>query len=128
MNHIVIDGAYGIPVDISGAGNVKYGALIFDGASLTVTNPSFTDVNTTNVLAFNGASPTLTGGTFSVGVDGNDFQGAAIQAYGAGAGLVVMQILNSAFTGVDTDCGSQGGGRSAIYLSLIHISEPTRPY
>ena len=116
MNHIVIDGAYGIPVDISGAGNVKYGALIFDGASLTVTNPSFTDINTTNVLAFNGASPTLTGGTFSVGVDGNDFQGAAIQAYGAGAGLVVMQILNSAFTGVDTDCGSQGGGRSAIYL------------
>jgi len=116
MNHIVIDGAYGIPVDITGQGNVKYGALVFDGASLSVSNPSFTDINTTNVLAINGASPTLDGGTFEVGVDEEGFQGAAIQAYGAGAGLVVMQILNSAFTGAETDCGAQGGGRSAIYL------------
>ena len=116
MNFIVLDGAYGIPIDITGQGNVKYGALIFDGASLSVTNPSFTDINTTNVLAINGASPTLSDGTFTVGVDGEGYQGAAIQAYGAGAGLVVMQILDSAFTGNDADCGAQGGGRSAIYM------------
>ena len=115
MNHVVLDGAYGIPIDI-GNGNIKYGAMVFDGASLEVTNPSFTEINTTNVLAINGASPTLTGGSFTVGVDGESFQGAAIQAYGAGAGLVVMQILNSQFTGTETDCGQQGGGRSAIYL------------
>ena len=66
MNHVTLDGAYGIPVDIDGQGTVKYGALIFDGASLSVTNPSFQDINTTNVLAFNGASPTLDGGTFVV--------------------------------------------------------------
>lgn len=116
MNHITIDGAYGIPVDIDGQGSIKYGAIIFDGASLSVTNPTFTDVNTSNVLAFDGASPTLDGGTFQVGVDTQGYQGSAIQAYGAGAGLVVMQILNSAFTGEETDCGAQGGGRSAIYL------------
>jgi hypothetical protein len=116
MNYITLDGAYGIPVDIDGQGSIKYGALIFDGASLTVTNPTFVDVNTSNVLAFNGASPTLDGGTFIVGVDGQGYHGSAVQAYGAGAGLVVMQILNSVFTGEETDCGSTGGGRSSIYL------------
>ena len=116
MNHVTLDNAYGIPVDIDGQGSIKYGAMVFDGASLSVTNPTFTDVNTTNVLAFNGASPTLDGGTFAVGIDTQGYHGAAIQAYGAGAGLVVMQVLNSAFTGEETDCGTQGGGRSAIYL------------
>ena len=125
MNHVTLDGAYGIPVDIDGQGTVKYGALIFDGASLSVTNPSFQDINTTNVLAFNGASPTLDGGTFVVGTDGQGYQGAAIQAYGAGAGLVVMQIKNSAFTGAETDCGTQGGGRSAVYLENSFVNMDT---
>ena len=130
MNHITIDGAYGIPVDIDGQGSIKYGALIFDGASLSVTNPTFTDVNTSNILAFDGASPTIDKGTFQVGVDTQGYHGSAIQAYGAGAGLVVMQILDSTFTGEETDCGTQGGGRSAIYLqdsfvrmNLITISD-----
>ena len=116
MNHVTLDNAYGIPIDLDGLGTIKYGAMIFDGASLSVTNPTFKDINTTNVLAFNGASPTLDGGTFAVGIDGEGYHGAAIQAYGAGAGIVVMQILNSAFTGEETDCGTQGGGRSAVYL------------
>ena len=125
MNHVTLDGAYGIPVDIDGQGTIKYGAMIFDGASLSVTNPTFRDINTTNVLAFDGASPTLDGGTFVVGTDGQGYQGAAIQAYGAGAGLVVMQILNSAFTGEETDCGQQGGGRSAIYLENSFVRMDT---
>lgn len=125
MNHVTVDGAYGIPVDIDGQGTIKYGAMIFDGASLSVTNPTFKDINTTNVLAFDGASPTLDGGTFVVGTDGQGYQGAAIQAYGAGAGLVVMQILNSAFTGAETDCGQQGGGRSAIYLENSFVRMDT---
>ena len=54
MNHVTLDGAYGIPVDIDIA-SIKYGAMIFDGASLSVTNPTFIDINTTNVLAFDGA-------------------------------------------------------------------------
>ena len=125
LNHVTLDGAYGIPVDIDGQGTLKYGALIFDGASLSVTNPTFKDINTTNVLAFNGASPTLDGGTFEVGIDEQGYHGAAIQAYGAGAGLVVMQILNSAFSGEETDCGNQGGGRSAIYLENSFVKMDT---
>ena len=66
LNHVTLDGAYGIPVDIDGQGTIKYGTLVFDGASLSVTNPTFVDINTTNVLAINGASPTLDGGTFAV--------------------------------------------------------------
>ena len=125
LNHVTLDGAYGIPVDIDGQGTIKYGSLVFDGASLSVTNPTFRDINTTNVLAINGASPTLDGGTFVVGVDEQGYQGAAIQAYGAGAGLVVMQVLNSAFTGEETDCGAQGGGRSAIYLENSFVRMDT---
>ena len=125
LNHVTLDGAYGIPVDIDGQGTIKYGSLVFDGASLSVTNPTFKDINTTNVLATNGASPTLDGGTFVVGVDEQGYQGAAIQAYGAGAGLVVMQVLNSAFTGEETDCGAQGGGRSAIYLENSFVRMDT---
>ena len=125
LNHVTLDGAYGIPVDIDGQGSIKYGALIFDGASLSVSSPTFRDINTTNVLAFNGASPTLDGGTFQVGIDEQGYHGAAIQAYGAGAGLVVMQVLNSAFTGEETDCGNQGGGRSAIYLENSFVNMDT---
>ena len=116
LSHITLDGAYGIPVDIDGQGTIKYGSLIFDGASLSVNNPTFNEINTTNILAINGASPTIDEGTFVVGVDGQGYQGAAVQAYGAGAGLVVMQILNSDFTGTEEDCGTQSEGRSAVYL------------
>ena len=125
LNHVTLDGAYGIPVDIDGQGNIKYGSMVFDGASLSVTNPTFKDINTTNVLAIKGASPTLDGGTFVVGEDGQGYQGAAIQAYGAGAGLVVMQVINSAFTGEEADCGAQGGGRSAIYLENSFVRMDT---
>ena len=82
LNHVTLDGAYGIPVDIDGQGSIKYGAMIFDGASLSVTNPTFKDINTTNVLAINGASPTFDDETFEVGIDEEGYHGAAIQAYG----------------------------------------------
>ena len=36
-----------------------------------------------------------------------------------------MQILNSAFTGEETDCGNQGGGRSAIYLENSFVRMDT---
>ena len=122
LNQISLEGAYGIPIDIDGQGSYKYGALIFDGASLSVTNPTFKDINTTNILAINGASPTVDGGTFEVGIDEQGYHGSAIQAYGAGAGSVVMQILNADFTGEEeSDCGSQGGGRSAIYLENSYV-------
>ncbi|MDP6870315.1 MAG: right-handed parallel beta-helix repeat-containing protein [Candidatus Poseidoniaceae archaeon] len=124
LNHVTIDGAYGIPVAISQS-QIKYGALVFDGASLEVNALTFVDINTTNVLAINGASPSIDGSTFVVGADGQGYQGAAIQAYGAGAGLVKMQVTNSAFTGNEADCGTQGGGRSAIYLEDSFVNMDT---
>ena len=125
LNHVTLDGAFGIPVDIDGQGNYKYGALIFDGASVQTSNLNFKDVNTTNVLVFSGAAPKIDSSTFAVGIDENDYHGAAIQAYGAGAGLVTMDITNSAFTGAETDCGSQGGGRSAVYLENSFVNMDT---
>ena len=90
---------------------------------------TFKDINTTNILAINGASPTVDGGTFEVGIDEQGYHGSAIQAYGAGAGSVVMQILNADFTGEEeSDCGSQGGGRSAIYLEDSYVKMDKSTY
>ena len=123
LTHVTFDGAYGIPADIDDAGTIKYGALVFAGASVITNSLTFTAINTTNVLVFDGAAPTFDSGTFVVGDDGQGYQGAAIQAYGAGAGLITMNIANSVFTGSEEDCESNGGGRSAVYLenSFINI-------
>ncbi|HIF46696.1 MAG TPA: right-handed parallel beta-helix repeat-containing protein [Candidatus Poseidoniales archaeon] len=124
LTHTTFDSAYGIPVEIDDRGTFKYGALVFAGSSVITNSLTFTDINTTNVLIIDGGAPTLDMGTFTVGVDGQGYHGAAIQAYGAGAGLITMKITNSDFTGSEDDCGSTGGGRSAIYLedSFIDIN------
>ena len=127
LNHVTLDKAYGIPVDIDNQGNFKYGAIVFDGASVQANALTFTDINTSNILAFNGAAPQITDSTFVVGTDGQGYQGSAIQAYGAGAGLVTMDISNSVFTGTEEECSQQSEGRSAIYLanSFVNIDTVT---
>ena len=48
----------------------------------------------------------------------NLVRGLAILAFVAGAGVAHAQQFINVLT----------GGTSGVYLSLIHISEPTRPY
>ena len=123
INFAHYENAYGIPMYVSSIQSVQYGALVFEGSSTTANGISFTDINTSNVLAVDFASPLLKDSSFTLGVDGREYDAAAVRAYGAGAGiLATFRIENSVFTGDDSDdCGQQGGGRSLIYLEDSYI-------
>jgi len=117
------ENAYGVPFDTNQVSGKQYGALVFDGSSTTVTGLSFQDINTSNIMALNLASPLISDSTFTLGIDGNGYDAAAVRAYGAGAGILgTMRIQDSVFTGTtEPDCGQQGGGRSLIYVESSYI-------
>ena len=117
------ENAYGVPFDTNQVSGKQYGVLVFDGSSTSVTGLSFQDVNTSNILALDLASPIIDDSTFTIGIDGNGYDAAAVLAYGAGAGILgTMRIQNSEFTGnTQAECGQQGGGRSLIYIESSYI-------
>ena len=123
LNYAHFENAYGYPMYVQSLSSVQYGALVFDGSSTTATGLSFQDINTSNVLAVDFAAPTLKDSTFTLGIDGREYDAAAVRAYGAGAGiLATFQIENSVFTGtVEPDCGTDDGGRSVIYVEDSYI-------
>ena len=114
------ENAYGIPVDSNQVSGKQYGVLVFDGSSTTATGLSFQDINTSNIIALDLASPTITDSTFTLGIDGNGFDAAAVRAYGAGAGILgTMKISDSVFTGTtEPSCDS---AQSMIYIESSYI-------
>ena len=122
INYAHFENAYGVPIYVASQQNLQYGALIFDGSTTTATGLSFTDINTSNVLAIDLAAPLLTDSTFELGVDGRGYNAAAIRAYDAGAGILsTLRIKNSEFTGNDADCGQQGGGLGVISIDNSYV-------
>ena len=122
INYAHFENAYGYPIYVASLQSVQYGALVFDGSSTTARGMTFTDINTSNVIAVDFASPLLTDSTFELGVDGQGYDAAAVRAYDAGAGILsTFEVKNSAFTGNDADCGQQGGGRAVIYIENSYI-------
>jgi hypothetical protein len=122
INYAHFENAYGYPIYVSTLQAVQYGALVFDGSSTTARGLSFKDINTSNVMAIDFASPTLTDSTFELGIDGRGYDAAAVRAYGAGAGILsTFEVKNSVFTGADADCGQQGGGRAVIFIEDSYI-------
>ena len=122
INYAHFENAYGYPIYVASLQSLQYGALVFDGSSTTATGLSFTDINTSNVIAIDFASPLLTDSSFELGIDGQGYDAAAVRAYGAGAGILsTFEVKNSDFVGVDTDCGQQGGGRAVIYIEDSYI-------
>ncbi|MGB1678827.1 MAG: right-handed parallel beta-helix repeat-containing protein [Poseidonia sp.] len=122
LNYAHFENAYGYPIYVSTLQAVQYGALVFDGSSTTARGLSFKDINTSNVLAIDFASPTLTDSTFELGIDGRGYDAAAVRAYSAGAGILsTFEVKNSVFTGADADCGQQGGGRAVIFIEDSYI-------
>ena len=114
------ENAYGFPFDASQVSGKQYGVLVFDGSSTTATGLSFKDINTSNILALDLASPTITDSTFTLGIDGSGYDAAAIRAYGAGAGiLATMKVRDSVFTG--TTEPSCDDGRSMIHIESSYI-------
>ena len=122
INFAHFENAYGYPIYVASLQAVQYGALVFDGSTTTARGLTFTDINTSNVLAVDYAAPLLTDSTFELGVDGQGYDAAAVRAYDAGAGILsTFEVKNSEFTGNDADCGQQGGGRAVIYIENSYI-------
>ena len=122
INYAHFENAYGYPIYVASLQTVQYGALVFDGSTTTARGLSFTDINTSNVIAVDYAAPLLTESTFELGVDGQGYDAAAVRAYDAGAGILsTFRVKDSTFTGNDADCGQQGGGRAVLYIENSYI-------
>ena len=124
INYAHFENAYGYPIFVATLQQLQYGVLVFDGSSTTATGLTFTNINTSNVLAIDFAAPTIQDSSFTIGVDGNSFDAAAVRAYGAGAGiLATVNIRNSEFVGnTEPDCTTQGGGRTLIFMEESYIN------
>ncbi|MGB0612048.1 MAG: right-handed parallel beta-helix repeat-containing protein, partial [Poseidonia sp.] len=122
INYAHFEKAYGYPIYVPSLQSVQYGALVFDGSSTNANGLSFTDINTSNIIGVDLASPVITNSEFELGIDGQGYDAAAVRAYGAGAGIIsTFQLKTSSFTGNDADCGQQGGGRAVIYVEDSYI-------
>ena len=123
FNFVHFEKAYGFPIYSANAQKYLFGALIFDGSNVDANGLSFSDINTSNVIAVNAASPIITDSEFSLGIDEQSYKAAAIQAYGAGLGILsTMEVRGSSFTGdTEAQCGNQGGGFSMIYTEDSYI-------
>ncbi|MDP6899241.1 MAG: Ig-like domain-containing protein [Candidatus Thalassarchaeaceae archaeon] len=124
LNNVKITNAYGIPRWVTDISEVKYGAIVLDGASPVMTDMEFEGVNTSSLLVLDLASPTILGGEFVTGDDDTSLVGSAIQAYGAGSALNPFTILSATFTGTDKGCGQNDDGRHVLWAekSFVDVS------
>tara|TARA_Y100000588_G_scaffold157703_1_gene171669 strand:+ start:16119 stop:20387 length:4269 start_codon:yes stop_codon:yes gene_type:complete len=124
LRYVSFESAWGIPHYISAVGEFRYAALVLDGASPTLTELSFSQVNTSSVLTTNLAQPTFNGGQFAVGVDeSRSIVGAALQIYSSGSSVSPFLLSDISLTGTDNGCGNRDGGRATIWAenSFVEI-------
>ena len=124
LRYVTFDSAWGIPQYVSAVGEFRYGALVLDGASPTLTELSFTQINTSSVLTTNLAQPTFNGGEFVVGTDAStSIVGAALQIYSSGSSVSPFALSDISLIGTDNGCGNRDGGRATIWAedSFIEI-------
>ncbi len=124
LRYVTFDSAWGIPQYVSAVGEFRYGALVLDGASPTLTELSFNQINTSSVLTTNLAQPTFNGGEFAVGVDASkSIVGAALQIYSSGSSVSPFTLSDISLTGTENGCGQRDGGRATIWAqdSFIEI-------
>ncbi|HII90108.1 MAG TPA: hypothetical protein HA247_03740, partial [Candidatus Thalassarchaeaceae archaeon] len=124
LRYVNFDSAWGIPQYITAVGEFRYGALVLDGASPTLTELSFNQINTSSVLTTNLAQPSFNGGDFAVGIDANTgIVGAALQIYSSGSSVSPFSLSDIALTGTNNGCGDRDNGRHTIWAenSFIEI-------
>ena len=117
FNHVTIENAYGMPRYVADLSEIRWGALILDGASLTLTQTVFNNINTSSVLVLDLASPTFNGGSFQVGVEESmeSLAGNAVQTYGAGSPNNPVLFNSPIFTGTEKGCTTQDNGRHVLW-------------
>ena len=121
LNHVSITNAYGMPRWVSEISEVRYGALVAEGSSPTMTGLKFTGINTTSLLILDLARPDIVGGEFTVGDDATSLIGSAIQAYGAGSTVQPLSLLAPVFTGTDNGCGQNDDGRHVLWVEESYV-------
>jgi hypothetical protein len=128
FRHITIDDAWGIPYYIDSINRWRYGAMVIDGASPTLTQMRFTNINTSSVLTTNLAQPTFEGGTYVAGNDDKSgVGGSAVQIYGSGTQISPLVMNSPFFIGTDNGCGNNDGGRPTLWAegTFIEINDAT---
>lgn len=115
LNHVTFSNTYGIPRWVNEINQVRYGALVLEGASPTITAIKFSNINTTSLLVLDLAAPTILGGEFVTGNDATELVGSAIQSYGAGSALSPLTINYAIFTGTSNGCAQDDDGRHVLW-------------
>jgi len=122
MRHVNFDGPWGVPHYISAVSEFRYAALVLDGASPTLTELTFSEVNTSSVLTTDLAQPTFDGGTFVVGNDNSrSVVGSAIQVYSSGSLVQPFVISDIELSGTNNGCQPNAGGRPTIWAEKSFI-------
>jgi hypothetical protein len=106
-----------MPRYVADLGENRWAAFILDGASPTLTEMSFSSINTSSVLVLDLAAPTFNGGSFEVGSDEviSSLAGNAVQTYGAGSPSGPVRFLSPVFTGTENGCSSEDNGRHVLW-------------
>ena len=122
IRYLTIDGAWGIPYYIDTLNEFRYGALVLDGASPTLREMEFTDVNTSSVLTTNLAQPRFIGGEYVVGNDDESgVDGSAVQIYSSGTPVTPLIMDSPTLVGTDRGCGQRDGGRPTVWVQDAFI-------
>ncbi len=123
LNHVTIQNAYGMPRYVADVSQIRFGALVLDGASPTITELGTQDINTSSVLLLDLASPTFNGGTFSVGVEEREptLLGNALQAYGAGSPTNPVTLMSPVFSGTSNGCSQNDNGRHVVWAQKSFV-------
>ena len=122
LRHMTFDGAWGIPYFIDSVNRWRYGVMVIDGAAPTLTEMTFTDINTSSVLTTNLAQPTFIGGEYVAGNDAeSDVGGSAVQIYGSGTHISPLVMDSPSFVGTDNGCGQRDGGRPTVWAENTFI-------
>ena len=122
FRYLRIDGAWGIPMYIQSVYEWRYGAMVIDGASPTLTEIEFTDINTTSLLTTNLAQPRLIGGEYTVGTDDeSDVRGSAVQIYSSGTPVTPLILESPNFIGTNVGCGRWDPSRPVLWAEDTFI-------
>ena len=102
--------------------------MVIDGAAPTLTQMSFSNINTSSVLTTNLAQPIFVDGTYIAGNDQKSgVGGSAVQIYGSGTQVTPLVMNSPLFVGTDNGCGNNDGGRPTLWAqeTFIEINDAT---
>ena len=122
IRHTTLDGAWGIPHFVDNQNGFKYAALVLDGASPTLTEMEFIDINSSSVLTTGLAQPEFIGGQYTVGNDDESgVDGPAVQIYSSGTPITPLIMSSPDLIGSDNGCGNNAGGKPTVWVEDAFI-------